>query len=744
VAGEALEAAEPSPRAPALRGLSDPLLRSYSQILFSQSLPVGLLLAAATAWQPRLLAAGIASALLATLVARLLSFDPDAIRAGLFGYNALLVGLGVAAVLPQSGVTLGLGVLGVVASVIATAAFRSALGMTWGLPVLTLPFLTVFYLVLGAAPLLGQPLLPLASPSVPLDAWLPEALRDYLRCLGAIFFLPRADAGALVFAALAVYSRIGVLLSLGAWMLAVFVGLPLVAHASPLLLWVIGYNFVLVAIALGGVWFVPGPAALTLAAVGTSVSGLLSIGLLALLGPRGIPLLILPFNATVLLVLFAMRQRTEDRRPKSVDFLPGSPEENLAYFRTRLARFGAYHGVPLRAPFLGAWVCTQGVDGEVSHRGPWRHAYDFEVVDASDRKHRGSGGEPADYLCYRTPVLAAADGVVARVVDGVPDNSIGELNLRQNWGNLVIVQHGPALFSMVAHLAPGSLEVREGEVVRRGDRLGLCGNSGRSPEPHLHFQLQRTARPGDATLASELHEVVEIRAGDEDRLHGALVPGQEMRLRGIEPDERVADLFVLPYREPLVFVVERDGRTREEVIVPDIDLYGRLVLRSTSRRATLFYEQAPDLFVVFDTLGSRRSLLHLVQAALPRVPFEIREDLVWSDLLPFRSFLPGLLLPLLDLASFLFPRRGIALCYRAVREPEGLSIAGESVARDSAGVPRVTTQAYLSRKRGLEWVEVTRRGRKVRAARTGAAEDAGEPPASSQTKRDSAPARSTR
>ena len=90
----------------------------------------------------------VASALLATGVARLLSFDPDAVRAGLFGYNALLVGLGVAALLPLNAVTIGLGVLGVVASVLATAAVRSALGATWGLPALTLPFLSVFYLLL--------------------------------------------------------------------------------------------------------------------------------------------------------------------------------------------------------------------------------------------------------------------------------------------------------------------------------------------------------------------------------------------------------------------------------------------------------------------------------------------------------------------------------------------------------------------------------------------------------------------
>jgi len=39
-------------------------------------------------------------------------------------------------------------------------------------------------------------------------------------------------------------------------------------------------------------------------------------------------------------------------------------------------------------------------------------------------------------------------------------------------------------------LIPGSIEVRAGDQVRRGQRIGLCGHSGHSTEPHLHFQVQ--------------------------------------------------------------------------------------------------------------------------------------------------------------------------------------------------------------------------------------------------------------
>jgi urea transporter/murein DD-endopeptidase MepM/ murein hydrolase activator NlpD len=696
--------------------LRDAILRSYAQILFSQSTRVGAIVLLATAVEPRLLVGGLAAVLLATAIACTLHFGKEAIRDGLFGYNALLVGLGTAALLPVGGVALAVGTVAVLAAVLATAAARSLLWQGYGLPVLTVPFLIVFYLLLGAAPLLGAGLTPLPLPDAPLDALLADPARDYLRSLGAIFFIPRADAGAIVLLALAVFSRIGVVLSALGFGVAWLFGLPLLLETTPLLSWIIGYNFILVAIALGGVWFVPGPASLGLALVGTLLSGLVSIGLLSLLGPMGIPLLILPFNLTVLLILAALRQRTVDGSPRSVDFLPGSPEQNLAYFQTRLARFGAIHSVRFRAPFLGAWCCTQGVDGAVSHRGPWRHAYDFEICDRQGRTFAREGATADDYLCYRAPVLATADGTVARAVDGVPDNAIGQPNLRQNWGNLIVLQHGPALFSMVAHLAPGSLKVREGQVVRRGDALGLCGNSGRSAVPHLHFQLQRTSRPGDATIASELHEVIEPSESGE-QLHGRIVPTEGSRLRNIEPDPRHAQLLGLEYRQPLEFSVDRGGVPSREVIVPDIDLYGRLVLRSTTHSASLFYEQTDDLFTVYDTLGSRSSMLYALHAALARLPFELDRHLTWSDELPLRALIPWPLRPLLDVASILLPPTGVRMHYSVSTSADGATITGESDRRSRDGTALLATHAVLSTAHGLERIEMTTRGARTVAVR---------------------------
>ena len=160
----------------------------------------------------------------------------------------------------------------------------------------------------------------------------------------------------------------------------------------------------LTATAIGGVWFVPSAASFALAVFGAVVSIAITASIARPLGALGLPPLILPFNLAVLAVLLAARQRARDASPKSVDFAPGAPEENLAYVQTRRARFRALYGIDFHLPFRGAWVCTQGVDGALTHQGQWRHAFDFEVEDAPGRRLSGGGrAARATIFCHRLP-----------------------------------------------------------------------------------------------------------------------------------------------------------------------------------------------------------------------------------------------------------------------------------------------------------------------------------------------------
>lgn len=154
----------------------------------------------------------------------------------------------------------------------------------------------------------------------------------------------------------------------------------------------------------------------------------------------------------------------------------------------------ARNKTPMRLPFDGKWFVVWGGDDRERNRHadfpPQRYAFDFVVVGEDGKSYRNDGRSNADYAAYGRPVLAPCDGIVVQAVDGVRDNIPGETNPAYAPGNSVLLKTDSSEYLLLAHLQPRSLRVAEGDRVRRGDVLGLCGNSGNSTEPHIHFHIQ--------------------------------------------------------------------------------------------------------------------------------------------------------------------------------------------------------------------------------------------------------------
>ncbi|ELY58767.1 M23 family metallopeptidase [Natronolimnohabitans innermongolicus] len=155
--------------------------------------------------------------------------------------------------------------------------------------------------------------------------------------------------------------------------------------------------------------------------------------------------------------------------------------------------------IDYRLPVDGTWTVVNGsLEKEYSHS--WlpltqRYAYDFVITDDDGRTRPvDTGPAVEDYYCYDEPVLAPADGVVVDVLDTDLEPSRGggfaHPLKRDIPGNYVTIQHAPDEYSCLAHLVPGSVAVEPGERVERGQRVGRCGHTGNSSEPHLHFQVQ--------------------------------------------------------------------------------------------------------------------------------------------------------------------------------------------------------------------------------------------------------------
>ena len=124
-----------------------------------------------------------------------------------------------------------------------------------------------------------------------------------------------------------------------------------------------------------------------------------------------------------------------------------------------------------------------------------RFAIDWVQVYPDGESHRGDKLDNRNYHCYGQPVYAVADGIITEIKDGIPENTPGpdsravEMTMETVPGNHVIERIADGAYATFAHLQPGSLKVKLGDHVHRGQVLGLLGNSGNSTEPHLHFQI---------------------------------------------------------------------------------------------------------------------------------------------------------------------------------------------------------------------------------------------------------------
>ncbi|HTQ60138.1 MAG TPA: M23 family metallopeptidase [Candidatus Solibacter sp.] len=104
---------------------------------------------------------------------------------------------------------------------------------------------------------------------------------------------------------------------------------------------------------------------------------------------------------------------------------------------------------------------------------------------------------------YGKLVLAVADGRIIAARDGLPDNIPGHgdafhpavpITLETIAANTITLDLGGGQFAHYMHLQPGSLRVKAGDRIRRGQVLARIGDSGDAREPHLHFEVTTSSR----------------------------------------------------------------------------------------------------------------------------------------------------------------------------------------------------------------------------------------------------------
>ena len=118
---------------------------------------------------------------------------------------------------------------------------------------------------------------------------------------------------------------------------------------------------------------------------------------------------------------------------------------------------------------------------------PQKYALDIVALNGFGR--RSAGFLPSDleqYVIYGHTVYSPCSGEVISVTDEMPDLTPPEMNSSQPAGNHIWIRQND-VYIVLAHLMNGSITVKAGDRVERGQPIARVGNSGNTSEPHLHI-----------------------------------------------------------------------------------------------------------------------------------------------------------------------------------------------------------------------------------------------------------------
>ena len=154
-------------------------------------------------------------------------------------------------------------------------------------------------------------------------------------------------------------------------------------------------------------------------------------------------------------------------------------------------------------PFKDEWTVFWGGDTkELNYHvstPAQKNAFDIIITDAKGNSYKTDGKTNEDYYAFGKELIAPCDGEIVLVVDGVKDNMPGQMNTFNVGGNMVILKTANNEYLVLCHFKHQSIKVKEGQKIKQGELLGLCGNTGNSSEAHVHFHIQNIEDLNTAT-----------------------------------------------------------------------------------------------------------------------------------------------------------------------------------------------------------------------------------------------------
>lgn len=608
------------------------IFHSYSDILFLHNGYIGIVLLASTLFSPNVGIAGIIAIIAAYLFARFIEMGDDFLAAGFYTYNPLLVGLSIGFLFTITPLTICFIIAASIFTFVLTVSMSSIFSYYLKLPVLSIPFGIVSSIVYLASSQFSNLFVTSAYATTggALEFMLPYWLEGFFKSLGALFFLPYVLPGMLFALNILIISRILFLLAFIGYLVGTSITGAMEGSYVQAFSQLIHFNYILISMSVGGIFLIPSSKSYIMAFIAVFTSTIVLEFAKVFYMYFGIPGFAFPFNFVTLSFVYVLGTVNFSLIAR---FVKKTPEETLDYYLSRVRRYKGSDRT-LALPFSGKWNVWQGFDSKWTHQFSLKHAYDFVITDQEGKTHRNTGGDVKDYYCFRKPILSPVRGRIISVVNNIDDNPIGEVDQANNWGNLVVIHDPRGYYIEISHFVKDSIVVKKGDWVERGVLLGLCGNSGYSPQPHIHIQVQALESVGSYTIPFSF-----ISYLSEGKFFSNNLPDEDTIVEPLFKDKiiNIATSFMLD--DVYKYEVRRNNVVEDKItLVVKIAEDGTFYF--DSGRGKLYFGKHEGTFYFYYMDGSDEYLKAMF-LALPRLPLVKKPGLSWTDFIPIKVMEQG-------------------------------------------------------------------------------------------------------
>jgi hypothetical protein len=274
----------------------------------------------------------------------------------------------------------------------------------------------------------------------------------------------------------------------------------------------------------------------------------------------------------------------------------------------------------------------------------------------------------------------------------------------------------------LSHLKKGSFKVSKGDHVKKGDMLASCGNSGRSPVPHLHFQIQSTPFIGSKTISYPISQFIVHEKGNYS-LRTFDIPESDTRISNTEKNEVMVKAFhLIPGQKAKFRVTDTLGADFEvnwEVLA---DPGNRTYVYCDKSGSKAYYHFDNDILHFTHFEGNRESLLFYYYLGAFRVSTGFYPGLELRDTYPITIMKQRTLLFFQDfVAPFrIFMRPQYSLSYLKIEDHfthSKLWLKAETSMRIGTKELRKTVIEFEATRIGMERIIITEKKKRTEAIR---------------------------